>query len=435
MPTSKKISELPAFSTVQGADILPIVDYTLTQTGKCTASQIAAIGGGPPGVGTINDTMIIDGGILAQDIGFTAADKMVYASANTTTAFGATRYKGAESTITAWARGLLSAVDGSAGRLYLDALQSSLNAFFQGQTRFGGSVVTGGAGNTAAVPCIVRNNSSWSTSSLQNSGIFFPDDDSVAFSINGQERWRIQDDGGVWMPLQGTQTSKPGFMCRAFVYLNGVTGSASTSISNNQRAIASRYGLAGTIADNANSRDKMSAIETARGVTLGLDSTNTFTDSYGKGTFYLKNRGTETRANYTSPQDNKHYSWVPSGASPTPISDTSTGSWTPINAINGSTNVPWIGSATFSSATGLVPIFCSANVASVQGGSGTYTINFTHDLGAQGASDSYAVLLTPSDRTFTAQVTARSGTQLEVKTYNSSGTVAAVGALSVAIFR
>jgi hypothetical protein len=432
MPTSKKISELPTFSTVQAADILPIVDYTLTQTGKCTASQIAAIGGGPPGVGTINDTMIIDGGILPQDIGFTAQERMVCASANTTTAFGAVRYKGEQATLTSWARGFLSSVSAEVARGYMEALQSSVNAYFQGQTRFGGSVVSGGSGNTAAIPCIVKNPANWSTSNLQNSGIFFPDDDAVAFSINGQERWRIQDDGGVWTALQNTSpiVSKPGFMCRAFVFFSGTaTAGSQTSITANQRAVAARYGLAGTLASNSATETKIAAIESARGITLDLNSTDNFTDAYGKGSFPIKNRGTESRANYTSPGDNKHWSW-----------NTSTNDWVLINAINGSTNVPWIGTAAFTTQLNNNPIFCSANIASVQRTSaGVYQLNFsvampTPNSGA-GTPEGYAVLLTTSDRTFTAQVTARADTSLTVTTYNSSGAAADVGGLSVAVFR
>ena len=433
MPTSKKISELPAFSTVQGADILPIVDYTLTQTGKCTASQIAAIGGGPPGANTIDNTMVKNSGILANGVGFTATQKIICASATSDTYPSGTRYRGEETTLTSWARGFLASVSAETARLYMEALQSSVNAYFQGQTRFGGSVVSGGSGNTAAIPCIVKNPANWSTSNLQNSGIFFPDDDAVAFSINGQERWRIQDDGGVWTALQNTSPiiSKPGFMCRAFVFFAGTaTNSASVTISANQRAVASRYGLAGTLADNAATITKITALETARGVTLSLDATNTFTDSYGKGTFFAKNRGTETRANYTSPGDNKHWSW-----------NTSTNEWVLINAINGSTNVPWIGTATFTPTGTLNPIFCSANIASIQRTSaGVYQLNFSvampvPNTSGTGTQEAYAVLLTPSDRTFTAQVGARADTSLTVNTYNSSGTAADVGGLSVAVYR
>jgi hypothetical protein len=276
----------------------------------------------------------------------------------------------------------------------------------------------------------VKNPANWSTSNLQNSGIFFPDDDAVAFSINGQERWRIQDDGGVWMPLQGTQISKPGFMCRAFVFFSGsALGGSTTSINANQRAVAARYGLTGTLASNSATETYITTIEADRGITIDLKSTPTFTDAYGKGTFPIKNRGTETRANYTSPGDNKHWSW-----------NTSTSGWVLINAINGSTNVPWIGTADFTTTASNNPVFCSANVASIQRtGAGVYKINFSVPLPEPSASltspESYAVLLTTSDRTFTAQVTGRTGAALTVTTYNSGGTAADVGGLSVAVFR
>jgi hypothetical protein len=319
----------------------------------------------------------------------------------------------------------------------MEALQSSVNAYFQGQTRFGGSVVSGGSGNTAAIPCIVRNPANWSTSNLQNSGIFVPDDDAVAISINGQERWRVQDDGGVWTALQNTSPiiSKPGFMCRAFVFFNGaLAAGTSTSIAANQRAIASRYGLAGTLADNTATVDKITAIESARGITLGLNTqaANYFSDAYNKGSFPQKNRGTETRANYTTPGDNKHWSW-----------SAAANDWVLINAINGGVNVPWIGTATFTPTANANPIYCAANVVAIAASgtnSATYTLTFGHPMPtvvmtSSGTQESYAVFCQTGDRTITPVVTARTANSVSITTYNSAGTATAVNDLSVAIFR
>lgn len=436
MPESKKISELPAFSTVQSGDILPIVDASLTQTGKCTAAQIAQLGGGAPGLDTVSNKHVVDSGLQARKLGFTASDRIAYSTTTTDTVEGATRYRCTETPITSWARGLIQQGDAEAGRLYLNALASTKNAYFEGQTRFGGSPSAGGEGNTAAVPCIVRNASDWSLTSLANSGIFFPDEDSVAFSIIGVERWRIQEDGYVWTPLQNTTTLKPGFACRAFVYFSGTAlNTASVTINANQRAVAARYGLAGTLADNQNTREKISAIETARGVTLVLNDTNQFTDSKGKGVFYIKNKGTETRANYTTPGDNKHYSWVPTA---TPITATSAGSWQLINAYSGG-NVPWIGTASFNAVSTLNPIYTSANIASVRRSNvGEYVLAFENPFPApvtSGALEGYAVLTQTNSKDFRAAVTARTDVSVTITTYNAAGNAADVGDLSVAIFR
>jgi hypothetical protein len=413
MPESKKISQLPAFATVVANDILPIVDASLTQTGKCTAAQIAAIGGGPPGTNTINDTMVQTGGITPAKIGFSAADKIVYASADTNVFSGVTRYRGAEAALSTWARGLLERTTAEAARGYLDALQSTANPVFTGQVRF--------SPGTAATPSIVRNETL-----PVASGIYFPQPEAVAFSISGVERWRIQGDGYVWTPLNEEPTiQRPTTPARAFVVLNGTYGSAqSFSVTANQRSVASRYGLVGTIADTSASRGQITTIETARNITATFPDSPTFSDAYGKGTFPRRNLGTENRANYTSPGDNTHWNWNGSA-------------WVQIAA----NNQPWLGTINYLSTSTGNGILSYGNVAAVirQATAGVYRIYFqfsmpTIDTANAATLEQYGAVATMNQAGF-CFVSAFTTTYIEVTCRNTSNAAVDPSCLTVAVFR
>lgn len=292
MPEAKKISELPLLSSVQPNDIVPIVDEAITQTSRCRASQIAAIGGGPPGANTVSTATIQGGAVTAEKIGFTGPDKLI-----SRTAAGAG--SGTEIACSPYARGLLAVGDANNARLYLDALQSTDSPTFTGQVR-----VAIGSAETPSIAGVID----------PATGIFFPESEAVGISAGGRERWRITSDGVVLTTLfvdGGVPVLRPGYPARAWATFNGTSiASASITIQSNQRAVAERYGLSGTIGDNHATRVYMQSVEDGRGLALTFPSEPTFNDAYGKGTnIPAYNRGTETRANYTSAGDNKHWVW------------------------------------------------------------------------------------------------------------------------------
>jgi hypothetical protein len=340
-----KISALPAISSVQPNDIIPIVDSALTQTSKATAAQIAGIGGGPPGDNTVTSGKIANGAVLAAKLGFTATDKIV---GRATAGAG----NGEEITCTAYARGLLASADATAAQLYLNALQSTNNPTFTGQVKF--------ADGTEAAPSITNTGNT-------NTGIFFPQQNTVGIALEGQEFVRFLSDGTT---LSRTYTSTnasvllPQFSVRAWVVLDGTVGN--TYVINNQHLIAARYGLPGqSLYYDAATVARISALEVAYGNSVIATSTTAY----------------DGRTNYTSPGDNIHYRW--NGAA-----WVSTGSPAPN---------PWIGSITLrSSATNTVK--SGGNVTSITDVrntsnvvvAGTYQINFATPM----PDTSYAVLIT-----------------------------------------
>lgn len=395
MPETKKISELPSFTIVQSGDILPVVDEFLTQTGKCTAGQIAAIGGGPPGDNTVTTGKLADNSVTAAKCAFTGPDKLF-----SRTAAGAG--SGVEITCTPYARGLLTAADGSAARAYLDALQSTNNPTFTGQVRV--------ARGTASVPSIAPFDET-------STGIFFPVGGSLSIAYSQTEVFRLDEDGTILSRYAGESLLRPSYGAAAWATFNGQSLAASTvSISANQREVARRYGLNGTIGDNATTRSYMQSVETARGVTLSFPNTPTFTDAYGKGTnIPAYNKGTESRANYTSPGDNKHWVWNGSN-------------WVETAA----TPLFWIGTINLTFPTSSSSLLSGRGISSIaRTGTGTYTVNFTYPM----PDENYTVLSSCGANPAFVRVGTRTTTSVGLVVLRHDNVALDPDVVSVAIFR
>jgi hypothetical protein len=240
MPEAVKISELPVMSTVQAGDIIPVVDAQLTQTGRATAAQIAAIGGGPPGDNTVSTAKIQGGAVTAAKVGFTAPDKLI-----SRTAAGAGA--GIEIACTPYARGLLEISNAAAARAYLDGLQSSNNPTFTGTVTVNGELsVSGNATMTGGQVRAIAGTASapgYSFASDTNTGIASTAADTLNFVTGGVERLRISSTGAMSSPITAGGALYGEFKIRAWAQYNfpggGIVGSGNiSSIAFNSTGIA-----------------------------------------------------------------------------------------------------------------------------------------------------------------------------------------------------
>lgn len=327
MPESKKISELPAFSTVQSGDILPIVDASLTQTGKCTAAQIAQLGGGAPGLDTVSNKHVVDSGLQARKLGFTNSDRIAYSTTNTDTVEGATRYRCTETAITQYARDLLSKPDAASAWTHLSA-----NPTFSGPVQ---------------VPAGSASAPTYSFVGSPTTGLFNTDE-SVGITCNGELLFLFSQARNVYsLPPGGTQLC-PAIPVRSYALFSpsGI-GAAQTTLTL-ARDIGSLLGyttfrynstdngpnLWNNTSTNTYMATALTAALAARGLAYVSHST---TDRNGKN-------------NYTSPGDNYLISLDANGA---------------FLGYVGASQKTWVGQLTYSTLSGATTVFRSENVSSV----------------------------------------------------------------------
>lgn len=395
MPEAVKISELPPLTTVNPNDIVPVVDEFLTQTGKAKASDIAKIGGGPPGNNTVITAHLQNGAVTAPKVGFSAANKIIAAPL-----VGAGN--GREIDCSPYSQGLLAAVDSAAALAHLNGLQSSNNPTFTGQVKV--------ANGTAALPAIVP-------SSDPATGIFFVQPDSISFAGAGDESFRFQQDGMMLTRSPDEPTvlrARQGAL--AWCQFNGTAADGQiVTLAKAQSPIAARYGLSipgapsallGVGGSDATSQARAAAtiariktIETSRGYTLTLEDegettpgASWFSDKYGKlnqtispvaNSWPAYARGTEDRANFYSPGDDTLWYW-----------DTATSTWLRTAA----TGKGWIGSMTLTS-SGAAPSLIQdgmgvASVTKTQTGEFAVTFERAFPVG----DTKYCVIVTSNDQ-------------------------------------
>lgn len=218
MPDAVKISELPVLPSVSPNDIIPVVDEALTQTSRATASQIAAIGGGPPGDNTVTTAKLQNGAVTAAKAYFSATDKILGRAS-------AGAGNGEEIPCTAFARGLLNQATAAAARSYLDALQSSASPTFTGTVTVNGTLAVNG-GQTITGQISAHGGSttaaSYSFTGDPNCGMAqLGGLDSISLVTNGVERWRVSSTGAFSSVIAGGSSLVPHFHCRAWVNFNG----------------------------------------------------------------------------------------------------------------------------------------------------------------------------------------------------------------------
>ena len=393
MPEAKKISELPLLSSVQPNDILPIVDSGLQATHRCTASQIAAVGGGPPGANTVNNTHMQEGAVTASKTQFTGPDKLF---SRTDAGAGS----GVEIACTSYARGLLAAANGPDARAYLDALQSTDSPIFTGQVQ----VAKGSVGVPSIVP-----------STALDTGLFFPEEGVLSVASTNIELFRMANDGLLLSPISGVAGLRPNAGARAWVNFSGLEAAGTAfNIVANAGAVARRYGrTTHVIGDTPETQAYMSSVESALGLTLVLPNTPPFQDSKGKGSFPRYNLGSEGRANYTTPGDNYH--WIRSG-----------GAW----SLESATPRPWIGTLTVSTPPSASPIRQSIGISSItRTGVGGYTVLFEEPM----PDENYCVVASASN--VNVSVTSTTSNSFALACFNVSGAAVDPTQVHAAVFR
>lgn len=229
-----KISELPVASSVAGGDILPVVDSGLTQTRRCTAAQIAQIGGGPPGDGTVTEGKLASGAVTYPKIQNVTGDRVL---GRTSGSSGVVQ----EIPCTTFARTLLAAADGNAARsLINDTPTFTGTVTVNGNVNVSGSLSAAGgitgqvqAGDgTAAAP-------SYSFSGDTNTGIArLGGGDSLSLVTGGVERLRVGNDGMLASHVSGGTTLLPHFGCRAFAHFHFFGGGLDPSKWGNVTSIS-----------------------------------------------------------------------------------------------------------------------------------------------------------------------------------------------------
>lgn len=432
MPESVKISELPPLSSVQPNDIVPVVDEFLTQTSRATASQIAAIGGGPPGANTVSTDKIQDNAVTAAKCAFTGPDKLFSRIAP-----GAG--SGVEIDCSPFARGLLAAQNGASARDYLDALQSTNNPVFTGVVKIAPGEVGAPSLTTERSPDV---------------GLFFPTSDAMGFAAGNREILRIDSDGyvyqNVFLPPTGTDASGdpiypspillPSFGARAFVSFNASSAvGASWHIGPSSGQVGSFFGLNLSIWDTAESRAYMTQLANAMGLDLtfpGLLGPTAeypnFNDRFGRGNPHPRYRlGTESRANYTSPSDDRHWYAVSNGAGGY------TWQLTPRNV----TGKYWIGYIKLTVQTNTNPILQSAGITSVRRSTstGAGSSQFRVTLARPMPDANYCVVGTCSGNAYVRLVPtnpAPTTTAFDVELFSDSGTaVTTPSIVNLVVFR
>ena len=90
-----KITALPAVSSLQATDLIPVVDASGTQTVKAELQKVMDLG---PGAGTVTESTLAPGAVTAEKTGFSTAKKIAYASSTASTNSSG-RYVGTEAEI------------------------------------------------------------------------------------------------------------------------------------------------------------------------------------------------------------------------------------------------------------------------------------------------------------------------------------------------
>lgn len=332
MPDSVKISELVPRTALAG-DVLPAVDATFTSTVRVTASSIAAIGGGPPGEGTVVTSKLANKAVTYPKIQDVTANKVL----------GRTGTDGQveELACTALARSFLAASTALDARAVISALAGMSNPPFTGQVRL--------QPGSQTEPSLTMGDYVPEPDNLDlTTGLYFPEKSAVGITTDGTLKWSVDGEGTQYANIAGSTLMRPQYSCRAWVAFNG-GGTGSTTI-RNQATIAQRFGKTNSLYFD--------------GFPSGPTVAKIISDESTLRSNFLSAASTaaaDGRSNYTSPADNVHWAW-----------NTATSQWYTVAASGKS----WIGSITYQG-TNTQTILSSGGVSSVVSQiAGRWRVNF-----------------------------------------------------------
>lgn len=384
MPDSVKISELSPRAAV-GTDVLPAVDATFNSTVRVSASSIAAIGGGPPGDGTVTTAKIANNAVTLGKLATLPARTIIGNNTGSTATPVAVPCTDAG----------LSILNGASYAAIRSLLDTS--SVFTGQITF--------SDGTAAAPSIANTGNT-------NTGLYWPENNTVGISTEGSLKFYIDGEGTQYSNIaEQVSVIRPQYSCRAWVAFNGST-STTTTISS-QATIAQRYGRSQSLFFDGWSATTPASngLTVARIVALELANGNEMTN--------VGTTAADGRNNYTSPGDNTHWRWTGSA-------------WTTIAA----TGNNWIGNISFKpSANAAIGILAQGGVSSVTiNGTGQYRVTFSTAM----PDTNYAVVIGSRRVSFASaggdDVVTRTTTYCDVRHVEAT-VVTNTAFMSLAIFR
>jgi hypothetical protein len=448
MPSSVKISDLPAITSIVRGDIVPVVDESLTQTNKATLGQIKDM---EAGTNSVVNASIASGAVSADKQGHTANDSIYVAtSSHPQQSSGGTAssqttgslYTGREITCTPYIQKLMEQGTGPQARAYLDSLQSTNNAIFSGQTRFPKTSpntvhVTNADGTLAYAdptanppnqipveriefyPALVSNDSSSDPTKTRTTGIYWPSD------IGGADQHQVGmacDAEELFLCTTNGLRSRPASYS-SLLPMHGVRAFASaTTVANSYQVIGNPHTIAsyvgrwpGTLRAHSATltklNDTINGANSAQSIFPGgsTAAAPNYGDLYngafhGAGSSFTQygwsGQQQDGRYNYTTPHDNYHWWWTGSA-------------WATIAA----SGVGWIGSMVIRT-TGSISINHSQNISSVVALStpaNTYRFTLIEAM----PTDKYAVLVTGTNGVH-GGVYARTTTHFDVTMSGSS---------------
>lgn len=387
MPDSVKISELNS-RTALATDVVPAVDGTFSQTVRVTAASIAQIGGGPPGDNTVTTAKMANSAVTAAKCSFTGPDVIF---SKTEPGAGS----GVEIPCTPFARQLLAAPTNVVAKDVLQTIQSSSSPVFTGIVQVSRGSITTNSATPAIAPA-----------ADPTTGIVFPASDAMSIVSSNSEIWRFQSDGSFMSKAPEDNLLRLRYAAVAWAQFDALsTAGTNFDISRNQHAIAARYGLTQPGAPSAilgiggatndadagqRTRDYLFTLEQSRGIILDYPQSPAvanFADKYGKinpttntNSWPDYARGTEQRANFYSPGDDKL--WYRTAA----------GAW----ALTPATGKGWIGTIKLSQPAGTSPLIEARGIVRVQrDNQGRYTLFFPNE--APMPDTNYCVLVSTSE--------------------------------------
>jgi hypothetical protein len=346
MPESVKISALPAASSIQSTDLVPVVKMigtTPAETNKATAGQIAAIGGGPPGANSVTDAAIANGAISAIKLGLTESQRIPISKTQTTVG-GVTKFYCLETECSSWAQTLLAADNAAQGWSVLAA-----------NPNYSGPITVPRGSPTLP---------SYTFAGATDTGAFLTTDDDYSLTVRGLTRLAIGTDSTLYLTPPGGTELQPAIPIRSYAIFSPGNSAQTVNLPTAKSVglflgfnfYTSTRGFYNppVIYNTATAQQGITAYINAKYGVSGVAPTFSSTSASSDG----------SRQNFTTPGDNDMIEIDANG-----------------NKVSGRWDTPaqgktWVGQVTYTIPSGAILIKRHANVSSVTRSGNQFTLNF-----------------------------------------------------------